>query len=228
LTGAIDHAVADRGIAAVALSGGSTPKQMGQLLAQPEFRDAIPWNDVHVFWGDERWVPLSSPESNAGEAMRAFLDHVPINPGNVHPYVTETVSAQESAEIYERAIRDTVSAGNGIPRFDLIFLGMGDDGHTASLFPGTEPIHEQARLVVAHHVPKLQATRLTMTPPLINTARQVIFLVAGAGKAARLANVLDDPLDVDALPSQVVRPRPGALIWLVDRAATTALANQPD
>lgn len=227
LISAIDRAVADRGIAAVALSGGSTPKRMGQLLAQPGFREAIPWQKVQIFWGDERWVPLSSPESNAGEAMRAFLDHVPIPSDHIHPYQTESLSAEESAQSYECDIRAMLAARDELPRFDLIFLGMGDDGHTASLFPGTAAIHEHARLVVAHEVAKLQTARLTMTPPLLNAAREIVFLTAGAGKAARLANVLDDPIDVDLLPSQVIRPQSGTLTWLVDRAATAMLARQP-
>jgi 6-phosphogluconolactonase len=227
LTTTIADAVAQRGVATIALSGGSTPKQMGLLLAQAPYRDAIPWNAVHFFWGDERWVPLESPESNAGEAKRAFLDRVAIPGGNLHPFITERISAEESAALYERDVRATLGAGVETPRFDLVLLGMGDDGHTASLFPGTAAIHERERLVVAHHVPKLNATRLTMTPPLLNAARRVVFLAAGAGKAARLANVLDDPENVDELPSQVIRPVDGTLTWLVDRAASAALAQQP-
>jgi 6-phosphogluconolactonase len=224
----IDDTVAQRGTAFVALSGGSTPKAMGHLLAQPEFRTKIPWADVHVFWGDERWTPPSRPDSNAGEAMRAFLDHVGIPGSNVHPFVTEGVSPTESAELYERDVRATLAAGSGLPRFDLVLLGMGDDGHTASLFPGSTPIHEHQKLVVSHHVAKLNATRLTMTPPLLNAARKVVFLVAGAGKAERLHDVLDGPENVDELPSQVIRPTDGTLTWLVDEAAAALLDQQPE
>jgi 6-phosphogluconolactonase len=209
--------------AIVALSGGSTPKRMGDLLAGSGFRERMPWGRTHFFWGDERWVPLSSPESNAGEAKRAFLDAMPVPADHVHPFATEGVTPEESAAAYERLVREIVP-GDPIPRFDLVLLGMGDDGHTASLFPGTDAIHERERLVVAHHVPKLNATRLTMTPPLLNAARGVIFLVAGAGKAARLAEVLEGPVDVGRLPSQVIRPA-GELIWLVDRAAAAGLSR---
>lgn len=221
-------AVERTGKATVALSGGSTPKQMGQLLAQEDYRERVPWHDVQVFWGDERWVPLDAPESNAGEAKRTFLDLVGIPAANVHPFETEEISPEESARRYESLVREIVDDVDGLPRFDLIFLGMGDDGHTASLFPGTAAIHERQRLVVSHVVPKLNATRLTMTPPLLNAGRSVVFLAAGAGKAARLAEVLEGPVDVDRLPSQVIRPSAGGPIWLVDVAAAASLTKQPE
>lgn len=223
----VAEAVLTRGSAAIALSGGSTPKQMGALLARAEFSSRVPWDQLHVYWGDERWAPLYSLESNAGEALRGFLNRVPAPEDHVHPFETEEIAPEESALRYEALIRATLPANEaGVPAFDLIFLGMGEDGHTASLFPGTAAIHESDRLVVAHDVPKLNATRLTFTPPLLNAAREVVFLAAGAGKAERLAEVLDGPEDVDRLPSQVVRPA-GGPIWLVDRAAITKLAKQP-
>jgi 6-phosphogluconolactonase len=225
---AVAEAVLNRGGAAVALSGGSTPKAMGSLLAKPEFSSRVPWDQVNVFWGDERWVPLYSLESNAGEALRVFLNRVGAPEERVHPFATEDVTPDESAAAYEALIKSSVLSGeSGIPVFDLILLGMGDDGHTASLFPGTSAVREAERLVVAHNVPKLNATRLTFTPPLINAARSVVFLAAGAGKAERLAEVLDGDIDLDRLPSQVVRPANGP-IWLVDRAAITKLARQPE
>ena len=125
----------ERGHAFVALSGGTTPKQMGSILAREPYRSRIPWDRVHVFWGDERWVPLGSPESNAGEARRGFLDLVPIPPGNVHPWDTAAESPREAAAAYETLLRELFAEPSGIPRFDLVLLGMGDDGHTASLFP---------------------------------------------------------------------------------------------
>lgn len=222
---ATSAAVASRGIAFVALSGGSTPKAMGNLLAQPAYGARVPWDNVHVFWGDERWVPLDSPESNAGEAKRAFLDLVGIPAANVHPFLTTGVDPDSSASAYESLIRATLDGDP--PVFDLIFLGMGDDGHTASLFPGTAAIHEQSALVVAHFVDKLNVTRLTMTPPLLNAARDVVFLAAGAGKASKLSEVLDGTIDVDTLPSQVIRPA-GGPDWLVDLAAIANLARQPE
>jgi 6-phosphogluconolactonase len=218
-------AQAERRWAHVALSGGSTPKAMGEVLARQPYRDLIAWHYLHVFWGDERWVPLSSPDSNAGEAKRIFLDYVPIPASQVHPYETEGITPEQSADRYVEIIRSLIPSEGGLPRFDLIFLGMGDDGHTASLFPHTAAIHEQEYIVVAHEVPKLQTTRLTFTPPLLNAARVVVFLVAGAGKAQRLNEILEGPEQPDELPSQIVRPVAGELIWLVDRAAASALAN---
>jgi 6-phosphogluconolactonase len=219
-------AVERSGRATIALSGGSTPKQMGKLLAEEPYRARVPWDKLQIFWGDERWVPLESPESNAGEAKRAFLDQVGIPAENVHPFQTVNVTPEESASQYESLIREVVGNG-GEPVFDLVLLGMGDDGHTASLFPGTAAVHETERQVVSHYVPKLETTRLTFTPPLISSAASVVFLAAGSGKAERLAEVLDGPIELDRLPSQVVRPANGP-IWLVDRAAAAQLAKKPE
>ena len=214
-------AVDERGTAAVALSGGSTPKRMGELLASPAYRGRIPWEHVTWFWGDERWVPLDADDSNAGVAIRGFLKHVPAKPQSIQPWKT-TGDAAEAASSYATTIRSMV-AGSEPPVFDLILLGMGDDGHTASLFPGTAAIHERAEITVAHYVEKLDTTRLTFTPPLINAAREVAFLVGGAGKAKRLNEVLHGPIDVDTLPAQVVRPVLGELHWLVDELAAAHL-----
>jgi 6-phosphogluconolactonase len=211
--------------ALVALSGGSTPKRMGQLLAEPRLRDSVDWSSVEMFWGDERWVPLSSAESNAGEAKRAFLDHVAIPHYQVYAFETEGITPEESAAAMEETIKRLGKAD--VPRFELILLGMGDDGHTASLFPGTEAIHERHRLVVSHFVDKLDSTRLTFTPVLINTAKRVAFLVGGAGKAEMLHTVLDGPVDVSVFPSQVVRPIGGNLTWIVDEAAAAQLDRNP-
>ena len=208
-------AQAERRWAHVALSGGSTPKAMGEQLAQQPYRDLSAWHYLHVFWGDERWVPLTSLESNAGEAKRIFLDSVPIPAGQVHAYETEGISPEASAARYEALVREIVPHEGGLPRFDLVFLGMGDDGHTASLFPHTTPIHEQEHLIVAHVVPHLQTTRLTFTPPLLNAARCIVCLVGGAAKAQRLKEVLEGPEQPDDLPSQAIRPEAGELTWLV-------------
>jgi 6-phosphogluconolactonase len=216
-------AVADRGNAFVALSGGSTPKRMGSILGADPMRDEVPWAALHMFWGDERWAPLTSPESNAGEAMRGYLDAVPIPRNQVHPFET-TGDPAASARRYEEMIRALVP-GSPTPTFDLILLGMGDDGHTASLFPHTAALTITGRLVAANHVPKLDTVRLTFTVPLINAARQVVFLVTGEGKAERLSEVLDGPEEPDRLPSQLVRPVNGTLIWLADNAAAAKLAR---
>jgi 6-phosphogluconolactonase len=213
---------AERGRRAlVALSGGSTPKRMGQILASERVSSRVRWDSLEIFWGDERWVPLESPESNAGEAMRGFLDASPIPAERVHPFVTTgdpATSASRMSDTLQDAMRE-----NGVAAFDLVLLGMGDDGHTASLFPGTTAMHEEDRLVLSHWVPKLDTTRLTFTPPLINAAAKVVFLVGGAGKAAMLHRVLDGPVDIDLTPSQVVRPASGDLTWLIDAAAAAQL-----
>lgn len=223
VTSVIAEAHAQGRNATIALSGGSTPKKMGAFLAQPPYTERVHWDSVDIFWGDERWVPLTDTESNAGEAMRGFLDHIPIPEERVHSVETELDDPKVAAERYERDIRQTVPITDGIPTFDLILLGMGEDGHTASLFPGTAAIHEERRLVVAHRVDKLDATRLTLTPPVINAAEQVVFLTGGAGKAETLHAVLDGEVDVDTYPSQVVRPAQGTLVWLVDEAAASGL-----
>jgi 6-phosphogluconolactonase len=210
--------------ALVALSGGSTPKLMGTLFAAEPLIDRVQWGSLEVFWGDQRWVPLDDPESNAGEAMRTFLNHVPIPLDQVHPFETEGIDPEQSACNLEQEIRD-LRPGAATPRFDLILLGMGDDGHTASLFPGAAAIHETERLVVSHGIDKLNVTRLTFTPPLINAANKVAFLVGGEGKAEMLATVLDGPIDADATPAQVVRPHSGDLYWIVDEAAATLLGR---
>lgn len=226
LTSVVAKAHAQGRTASIALSGGSTPKKMGELLAGPDYRERVHWESVDIFWGDERFVQLADPASNAGEAMRTFLQHVPVPDDGVHPFETELEDANVTAERYEREILQVVPILDGIPAFDLILLGMGDDGHTASLFPGTAAIREERRFVVAHHVPKLDATRLTLTPPVINAAEQVVFLVGGAGKADTLHAVLDGEEDIDTYPSQVIRPTRGTLVWVVDDDAAARLERE--
>lgn len=209
--------------ALVALSGGSTPKKMGELLATPEYSDRVAWDHLQLFWGDERFVPLASEDSNAGEALRAFIDEAPIHPDDVHTWDTnDGITPEDSARKYEADIREVSGIETGVPVFDLILLGMGDDGHTLSLFPGTAAIHNNDDIVLAHHVDKLNADRVTFTPLLANAASKVMFLVGGAGKAEMLQRVLEGEIDVDTLPSQVIRPA-GELVWLVDEAAASKL-----
>ncbi len=210
--------------ALIALSGGSTPKKMGELLGVAPLIERVPWGNLDIFWGDERWVPLADPNSNAGEAMRGYLNAAPIVTDHIHPFATEGVAAQDSAATMERTLR-SLQPDSDVPIFDLILLGMGDDGHTASLFPGTAAVHESRQLVVSHEVEKLDATRLTFTPSLINAAFKVAFLVGGAGKADMLAQVLEGQLDIDAMPSQSIRPSNGHLTWIVDRAAAAKLTG---
>ena len=216
------QAVDERGVAVIALSGGSTPKRMGELLATPDFAPFVPWDRTEIFWGDERWVPLEDAESNAGAALRGWLQQV-ADRGRVHPVDTTLPFPDDGAAAYEATIRERTGARLTIPAFDLILLGMGDDGHTASLFPETAALGREDALVVANHVPKLNTDRITFTYPMINAARDVVFLVGGAGKRETLHAVLDGPEQLRRYPSQGVRPAGGKLTWLVDRAAAEDL-----
>ena len=221
----VERAVAERGAAFVSLSGGSTPKQMGGILAREPYRSRIPWEQVQVFWGDERWVPLASAESNAGEAMRGFLDLVPIPRANIHPWDTAAETPRAAATAYEATLRATFGDPDGIPRFDLVLLGMGDDGHTASLFPGTSALGEIEPLAVANFVPKLDTTRLTLTAPILNNGREIVFLIGGPGKVDAIEAVLDGPETPVNLPAQLIRPAQpdGKLRWLIDEDAAAKL-----
>lgn len=220
------EAAAEARQALVALSGGSTPKRMGELLSTPEFGDRVHWDALQIFWGDERWVPLSDKDSNAGEAMRGFLSESPIPDENVHPWETDSdVSPEVAAERYERLIHEISGVDHGVPAFDLIFLGMGDDGHTLSLFPGTKAVTCEGPLTFAHYVPKLETNRVTFTRTLANGAKKIVFLVGGAGKAEMLHHVLDGEANYVKLPSQVIHPTSGTLLWVVDEAAAAGLEN---
>src|SRR5579871_3259137 len=205
----------------VALSGGSTPAILYRLLAAPPFRDAISWRDVHLFFGDERCVPPDSPDSNFRMASETLLSQIEIPPQKVHRMPGEMADHDTAARQYESDLRAFfhLSAGE-YPRFDLILLGMGPDGHCASLFPHKPALQEQQRLVVATE-PGLKpfVPRLTLTLPVLNNAANILFLVAGADKAETLARVLEGPLDPEALPSQAVVPANGSLTWLVDKEA---------
>jgi len=220
-----EEATAARGRFTVALSGGTTPRALYALLAQDSWRARVPWAATHVFWGDERCVPPDHPDSNYRLAYRTLLAHVPIPAGNIHRLrgeIDPTVAASE----YEDILRAAFDLRPGqLPRFDLILLGLGEDGHTASLFPGIAAVHERERLVVAQWVEKLNAYRLTLTPPVLNAAAAVLFLVAGGAKAAALRQVLSGDDRPDRYPAQVVRPAAGDVTWLVDRAAAGQLSS---
>jgi 6-phosphogluconolactonase len=224
---AIQDAVAARGRAFIALSGGSTPKQMGALLAREPYRSQIPWDKVEIFWGDERCVPLGSPESNAGEAMRGYLDFVGIPRENVHPWLTDPDASSAAAMEYEVNMRSAFGQETGVPRFDLVLLGMGDDGHTASLFPHTKALQAEKPLAVANFVPKLDAERLTLTRPVLNAGRDIVILVGGPGKAEMLETVLEGEVDAAARPVQSIAPSEpdGTLTWLVDKSAAARLSR---
>ncbi len=213
-------AIADHGRFAVALSGGSTPKAMYQRLAEHPLSHEVDWTHVQVFWGDERAVPPDHHESNYLMAQQALLEEVPISSAQIHRIRGE-LPPDEAADDYEAVLRAFFRGTR--PRFDLLLLGMGDDGHTASLFPGTAALDEAERWVVANYVPKLADWRITLTLPTINAAACVAFLVAGEAKAERLAEVLNGPRDPHRLPAQAIQPTDGELLWLVDQAAAAGL-----
>jgi len=209
----------------VALSGGSTPRGVYSLLAEDDsLRRRVPWNRTHFFWGDERPVPPDHPESNYGMAGEVMLSRVPIPPENVHRILGENRDTARAADEYERTLRDFFRLSEGeFPRIDLVLLGLGPDAHTASLFPGTRALRERRRLALAIWVEQLDTERITLTPPVLNGADCVIFLVSGEEKAMALKAVLEGKPDPDRLPAQMIRPGRGALIWLVDRAAAHLL-----
>jgi 6-phosphogluconolactonase len=229
----VEAAVAARGVALVALSGGSTPRGLYALLADPAlpYRARVPWAALHVFWGDERHVPPDHPDSNYRMAREALLARVPVPEASVHRIPAEDPDADRAARRYAATLREVFGAHGRLegpwPRFDLVLLGMGADGHTASLFPGTDAVDEMARPVAAPWVPAVRSRRITLTAPVLNGADAVVFLVAGADKAETLAAVLEGPRRPERYPSQLVRPARGALLWLVDRAAGSGLSRIP-
>ncbi|HEX5504007.1 MAG TPA: 6-phosphogluconolactonase [Thermomicrobiales bacterium] len=220
-------AIAARGRFTVALSGGSTPRALFRLLAAPPHRDAVDWARVQVGWGDERCVPPDDEQSNYRMARETLLAHVPIPEGQIHRIPAELPDHEVAADAYAATLREVFAPPPGAwPRFDLLYLGLGPEGHTASLFPDSPALDERARLVAAPYVEKLHAHRVTLTPPVINAARVVTFLVAGADKAAIVREVLRGPRDVHRLPAQVVAPADGALVWLLDTAAATEVRSE--
>jgi 6-phosphogluconolactonase len=220
----------------ILLSGGSTPRALFQLLADPAapYRARIAWDAVRFFWGDERHVPPDHPDSNFRMAREAMLDHVPAPAAHVHRIAGEEPDAGRAAALYEseliasfhlRQDRDSVKAATPAdwPRFNVVLLGLGEEGHTASLFPGSPVLGEQRHLVAAPWVEAHQTYRITVTPPVLNHAARVIFLVSGASKAAAVAAILEGPPQPALYPAQVVAPVNGRLLWLLDRAAASQL-----
>ena len=213
---------------AVALSGGSTPKNMFAILADDAaLRNQMPWDRVHFFWGDERHVPPDHTDSNYRMTNEAMLSRVPVPPENIHRIRAENPDALKAAEDYEQELRGFFKLETEqLPPFDCVFLGMGPDGHTASLFPGTTALHERQRLVVSNWVAKFQSYRITMTTPVLNNADLVIFLVSGAEKAQPLRVVLEGQKQTDLFPAQLIEPTHGKLLWLVDQPAARHLKGK--
>jgi 6-phosphogluconolactonase len=217
------RAIAARGVWSIALSGGSTPKPLYELMAAPEFRERIDWKKCHFWWGDERYVPHDHPDSNYGMANNAMLSKVPVPRENVHPVPTEIGSPQEVADAYEKAMWQCFGRSSGIPQIDFNLLGLGDNGHTASLFPHTELLYERKRLVAAGYIEEIKTNRITMTVPVLNHARQIVFLVAGANKADVVRDVIYGPRDPERLPAQLIAADSGTLEWLLDAPAAAKL-----
>ena len=220
-----EESVAARGRARIAISGGSTPKATFQLLADPAqpWRARMPWDRIELFWVDERCVPPDHQDSNYRMTREALLDRAPLRPEQIHRMEGE-LDPEEGAARYESGLRNAFRLeGAETPVFDLIQLGMGPDGHTASLFPHTDALHELGRLCVANHVQNKDAWRITLTWPVINHARQVFFLIGGMDKAAILREVFFGARDSERLPSQLIRPASGILTLILDKAAAALL-----
>ena len=224
---AVCQAVADRRVCNVALSGGTTPHDLYHKLAADVYDCDVPWASVNVFFGDERDVPHDHVDSNYHMAQRALLDNAPIPPEQVNPMPADADDLDAAAAEYEQIVRRIVG-GEPTPQFDLILLGMGGDGHTASLFPRTDALAESHKLVVSHHVPVLGRNRMTFTYPLINAARHVMFLITGEDKADAVAAVLgDDKHARKEIPAAHVNPADGKLTIVLDAAAARKTGLKP-
>jgi 6-phosphogluconolactonase len=209
----------------VALSGGETPRRLYEILAASPYRERIHWDEVHIFWSDERCVPEDDPRNNATMARQVLLDYVPIPPDHIHPIRCDQ-SPQQAAIQYEQELKDFFSTQN--PNFHLVLLGLGENGHIASLFPHTPVLNEQVKWVSDVYIKQLGMYRITFTAPFINQASQVVFLVSGADKAQVLENVLEGPYQPHDLPAQLIRPNGEHPIWLVDKAASHKLTINDD
>lgn len=215
------QAADDHGRFTWALAGGSTPRMVYELLASDFYRARMPWSAIHFFWGDERHVPPDHPDSNFRMAREAMLDRVPVPAENIHRIPAELPDAQRAAAEYEATLRSFFALASGEwPRLDLILLGLGKEGHTASLFPGGDAVRERERLVVAPWVEAQKTFRVTLTPPVLNHARRAMFLVSGEEKAEALHAVLEGPREPERYPAQIVE---GNRLWMVDRAAARLL-----
>jgi len=221
-------AVREKDSFTVALAGGSTPKALYGLLAtDPLLQAKVPWSKIQFFFGDERHVAPDNAESNFRMANEAMFGKAPVDPKQIHRIKAEKPNAAQAAEEYEQELSTSFKLqADQLPRFDLVLLGMGPEGHTASLFPGTKALQEERRLVVSNWVGKLYTDRITLTPPVLNNAAQVIFMANGGEKAPALKAVLEGPYEPDQLPAQIIKPKEGKVLWLVDPTAAAMLAPQ--
>ena len=219
-------AVHEKGSFNAVLAGGSTPKTLYSLLVNdPTLRSQVPWDKIHLFFGDERHVAPDHPDSNFRMATETLISKSPVKPEQVTRIKGEYPDADRAALEYEKALREYFKLKNGeYPRFDLVLAGMGNEGHTLSLFPGTKALHADGRIVVRNWVGKLYAERITLTAPAASNAARVIFMVTGADKAPALKGVLEGPFEPEQLPAQLLQPKNGKLLWLVDAAAGSMLS----
>ena len=219
-------AVKERGVFTISLAGGSTPKTLYTLLAtDPAFKSKMPWDKTQFFFGDERHVPPDDSESNFRMANESMLSKLSLKPEQVFRIKAEYEDAEKAAKEYEQTLRSRFKLSDGqLPRFDVLLLGMGDEGHTLSLFPGTKALHDNGRLVVSNWVGKFFTTRITITAPVANNSALAIFMITKADKALALKAVLEGPYEPEQLPSQLIQPKNGKLLWLVDTTAASKLA----
>jgi 6-phosphogluconolactonase len=220
---AAKEAITTKGSFTVALTGGSSPIKMHQLLATPAFSEQVDWANVYVFWGDERWVPMEDDRSNAKMAFETLLNFVDIPADQIYPMYDAVLKPEEFAVNYEQSIKNIVGP-NG--EFDLILLGMGDDGHTASLFPGTDVLNEQDKWVAAYYLEAQDMYRITLTAPLINRAKQLVVMTFGEKKTHALHEVLEGEYNPKLYPSQLLKPVNGTLLFLTDEVAASQLSEK--
>jgi 6-phosphogluconolactonase len=219
-------AVKERGVFTISLAGGSTPKALYTLLAtDPAFKSKMPWDKTQFFFGDERHVPPDDSESNFRMANESMLSELSLKPEQVIRIKAEYEDAEKAAKEYEQTLRSWFKLSDGqLPRFDVLLLGMGDEGHTLSLFPGTKALHDNGRLVMSNWVGKFFTTRITITAPVANNSALAIFMITKADKALALKAVLEGPYEPEQLPSQLIQPKNGKLLWLLDPTAASKLA----
>ncbi|KEO73927.1 6-phosphogluconolactonase [Anditalea andensis] len=220
ITEVANRSISENGCFTIALTGGSSPEGLYKLLASEQYRKKIDWTKAFVFWGDERWVPLDSPQSNAGAAHKDLLQLLPVPKDRIFPMYHEGATPEEYAMTYASVLEEHLS---GSKHFDLILLGMGKDGHTASLFPGEAVLEEKNKKVAAYYLKSQDMYRITLTAPLINDGKNIIFLVFGEEKADALYQVLEGTESYRQFPSKLITPVSGNLYWMVDEMAAARL-----
>jgi 6-phosphogluconolactonase len=225
LAEAAQSAIKARGRFSLVLSGGNTPRRLYELLAELPYRDQMPWKNTHIFWGDERCVPADDERNNAHMARQILLDRVPIPEEQIHP-IASTLPPIKAAEKYQSTLNEYFRGNSAA--FDFVLLGLGENGHTASLFPGTAVLDEKRYWVSEVYVPTLRMWRVTLTAPILNQARKIVFLVSGAGKAWVLDQVINGPRRPKELPAQLIQPKNGELLWLVDQAAASLIQKDSE